>query len=102
MLFSSNQDDLDRRHLWRVDVAGGKPAALTKGNGIEWLPVMTSDGKALAYLRLGSAQGGAAGDRDDQARGGAARELVPGSIPADFPESALVEPEQVIFTPRTV
>jgi dipeptidyl aminopeptidase/acylaminoacyl peptidase len=95
VLFSSNQDDLDRRHLWKVDAAGGKPAALSKGTGIEWLPVMTSDGKALAYLSSGARK---AARPMIEIGGGSARELAPGSIPADFPESALVEPEKVIFS----
>jgi dipeptidyl aminopeptidase/acylaminoacyl peptidase len=95
ILFSSNQDDIDRRHLWKVDAAGGKPVALTKGKGIEWLPVSTSDGKALAYLSSGARQ---PARPMIEVAGGAAKELAPGTVPADFPESALVEPEPVIFT----
>jgi dipeptidyl aminopeptidase/acylaminoacyl peptidase len=95
ILFSSNQDDLDRRHLWKVDAAGGKPVALTKGKGVEWLPVSTSDGKALAYLSSGARR---PARPMIEVAGGAAKELAPGTVPADFPESALVEPEPVIFT----
>jgi dipeptidyl aminopeptidase/acylaminoacyl peptidase len=94
VIFSSNQDDIDRRHLWRVDAAGGRPVALTRGEGIEWLPVMTSDGKSLAYFRSGAR-------RPAQAVieiGGAARELAPGTVPAEFPESALVEPQPVVLS----
>jgi dipeptidyl aminopeptidase/acylaminoacyl peptidase len=94
VIFSSNQDDIDRRHLWRVDAAGGRPVALTRGEGIEWLPVMTSDGQSLAYFRSGAR-------RPAQAVieiGGAARELAPGTVPAEFPESALVEPQPVVFS----
>ena len=29
VLFNSNQDDIERRHVWRVAVAGGKPVAVT-------------------------------------------------------------------------
>ncbi len=93
VIFNSNQDDIDRRHVWRVDVAGGRPVALTKGTGIEWLPVMTSDGKALAYFRSGARRPAEAVIEI----GGAARELAPSTVPADFPERALVEPQQVIF-----
>ncbi|HSS48872.1 MAG TPA: DPP IV N-terminal domain-containing protein, partial [Thermoanaerobaculia bacterium] len=53
VVFNSNQDDLDRRHLWKVDAAGGRPVQLTKGTGIEWLPVALGD-QALAYLRSGA------------------------------------------------
>src|SRR5439155_1755316 len=28
VVFSSNEDDIDRRHVWRVSVAGGKPQAV--------------------------------------------------------------------------
>src|SRR5437867_4505733 len=42
IVYNSNQDDIDRRHLWRVAVAGGggAPVALTRGTGLEWAPVM--------------------------------------------------------------
>jgi len=50
VLLNSNQNDIDRRHLWRVPVAGGAIEPLTSGSNIEWSPVMTSDGKSLAYL----------------------------------------------------
>jgi len=95
VLFNSNQGDIDRRHLWRVDPKGGPPVALTKGTGIEWLPVMTSDGKALAYLRSGARQPAQA---VIEIGGGEPRELAPGTVPAEFPERALVEPEQVVFS----
>ncbi len=95
ILFSSNQDDIDRRHLWRVDPAGSKPVALTTGKGIEWLPVRTSDGKSLAYLRSGARQ---PARPVIEIAGGPARELAPGTVPAEFPESALVVPEPVILS----
>ncbi len=95
ILFSSNQDDIDRRHLWRVDPAGGRPVALTRGEGIEWLPVRTSDGKAFAYFRSGARK---PARPVIEIAGGAARELAPGTVPAEFPESSLVVPEPVIFS----
>jgi Tol biopolymer transport system component len=30
LLFSSNQDDIDRRHIWRVAAGGGSPAPIVK------------------------------------------------------------------------
>ncbi|HVR97502.1 MAG TPA: S9 family peptidase [Thermoanaerobaculia bacterium] len=95
VLFSSNQGDIDRRHLWRVGVAGGPPVAITKGQGIEWEPEPTSDGRAVAFLRSGARRPAHAVIQIGTAE---PRELAPGTIPASFPESALVEPEQVIFT----
>src|SRR6185295_13992109 len=94
VIYNSNQDDIDRRHVWRVEVTGGRPVAFTKGSGIEWLPVMTSDGKALAYFRSGAKR---PAEAVIEIGGGEVRELAPGSVPAEFPERALVEPQQVIF-----
>ena len=95
ILYSSNQGDLERRHVWRVSVAGGKPVALTSGAGLEWSPVATGDGKAVAFVSAGSRKHpspvirlGSAPDRD----------LAPGAVPADFPETSLVIPEAVIFS----
>src|SRR2546430_14539940 len=50
LYFNSNQGDIDRRHVWRVAAAGGAPAAVSGGAGIEWAPVATADGKAAAVL----------------------------------------------------
>ena len=93
--FSSNQDDIDRRHLWRVPPAGGGAVALTKGTQLEWSPVPTSDGK-LAFLHADGKQP----PRPAIVVSGApaTRDLAPGAIPAGFPTAALVEPQQVIFS----
>ena len=95
VLFSSNQDNVDRRHIWKAPVEGERPTSVTTGNGIEWSPVMTSDGKGVALLRS---------DARRPARAaivlgsGATRDLAPETIPSDFPESALVAPQPVIVS----
>ena len=95
VLYNSNQGDIDRRDIWRVPVAGGRSVAVTSGADIEWLPVTTSDGGAVAFIRAGARKPAHA----VIAVGGAApRELAPGTIPADFPMSAMVEPKPVILT----
>jgi dipeptidyl aminopeptidase/acylaminoacyl peptidase len=95
LFYSSNQGDIDRRHLWRVDVRRGRPTAITRGEGIEWSPTPTANGAALAYLRSDARTPAHAvvrvGDAD-------ARELAPGSIPADFPSARLVIPQAVTLT----
>jgi len=94
VLFSSNQGDIDRRHLWRASVRGGPPRAITPGTDIEWAPVMLDDG-AIAFL--------ASGPRiPAHARiivGSDNRVLDPTSIPRDFPsERSLVVPEAVVLS----
>ena len=96
IVYNSNQGDIDRRDLWRVPVAGGSaPVAITSGNDIEWEPAPTSDGRALAYIRSGARRPAQAVIAVGNA---APRELVANGVPAEFPERALVEPQQVIFT----
>src|SRR5947207_1885208 len=95
VVFSSNQDDIDRRHVWRVSVAGGRPQAVTSGTGIEWAPAVTSDGKAIAFLRADARKPPRAAM---MVGAGPARDLAAGAIPADFPEAALVEPQPVLVS----
>ena len=96
IVFSSNQDDIERRHIWKVSAAAGPPTALTRGTDLEWTPVMTGDGRGVAFIR--------AGTRTPPrpvivlgTGGGAPRDLAAGAIPADFPEGALVDPQPVLF-----
>ena len=94
VIYSSNQDDIDRRHVWRVPVAGGSPSNLTPGEGIDSYPVVASDGGVVITLRsdaknpIHPAIVKAAGSMQD---------LAPGTIPTDFPASQMVVPQQVIF-----
>jgi dipeptidyl aminopeptidase/acylaminoacyl peptidase len=94
IIYSSNQDDIDRRHIWRVSADGGKPVAVTRGTGLEWSPVVASDGKTVVLLRSGTRQPARVSMISSN---GEPRDLAPQTIPADFPVNALVEPQQVIF-----
>jgi dipeptidyl aminopeptidase/acylaminoacyl peptidase len=92
IIFASNQDDIDRRHIWRVSTAGGPPRSVTSGEGLEWSPALA--GNAVAFLRADGRQPARAAIQLN----GAIRDLAPDSIPADFPADSLVIPQQVIYT----
>lgn len=95
VLFSSNENDPDRRHLWRVSVTGEDQLELTPGVGIEWSPVATADGAAIALLRSDAKNPARASIKIDNA---GARDLAPNSVPADFPAASLVLPQSVIIS----
>ncbi|MBV8673961.1 MAG: S9 family peptidase, partial [Acidobacteriaceae bacterium] len=92
--YSSNQGDIDRRHLWRVAVVGGAPEQVTRGDGIEVAPAVTTDGtvavlRSDAHVPMRPAVVGGNGDM---------RDVAPQLIPADFPAAKLVVAQQVIFS----
>lgn len=93
VLYSSNQDDVDRRHIWRVALEGGKPQALTRGETLEWRPVETGLGGSVVCL--GSSAITPAMPYRITTQG---REMMAASaLPADFPSKQLVTPKQVVF-----
>lgn len=94
VVYSSNENDIDRRHVWKVSVAGGATEELTRGTGIETAPVVASDNQTIAVLRsdarvpIRPAVIGANGE---------SRDLAPQAIPSTFPARSMVVPQQVIY-----
>jgi dipeptidyl aminopeptidase/acylaminoacyl peptidase len=94
ILYSANENDIDRRHVWQVSADGGAPKQLTAGEGIEVFPAVAADG-TVAVLRsdarvpIRPAVVDARGELSD---------LAPSLIPADFPATKLIVPQQVIFS----
>jgi dipeptidyl aminopeptidase/acylaminoacyl peptidase len=91
VLFSSNQEDIDRRHIWRVPVASGTPAPVTSGEGIEWSPVPA--GGDIVFLHSDPRRPARVAVRS----GSSARDVAPDAIPSGFPDSSLVVPQAVVF-----
>ncbi len=95
IVYSSNQDDIDRRHIWKVSPSGDHPTSITSGSGIETQPVFTSDNRSVVVLRsdarlpMRPALITASGSMTD---------LAPDTIPNQFPASALATPQQVILS----
>lgn len=92
--FATNHGDIDRRHLWRVPVAGGTPRQLTRGDGIETFPAALASGRQVALLSAAAArpQSVAVVPAD----GGEPR-LV-SRIPDTFPAGGHVTPTNVTLT----
>jgi dipeptidyl aminopeptidase/acylaminoacyl peptidase len=93
LLFTSNQDDIDRRHVWRVGVEGGTPQAISRGETMEWSPLEVGNGKFV--LCLGST---ATSPAMPYLLGPQGRQMIAKqALPADFPSAQLVTPQQVVF-----
>ena len=94
IVYSSNEGDPDRRHTWKVAVDGSsKPTALTTGKGLEWGPVVASDGQATLVLRSDARLPARVG----LVEGGSLRDLASAGLLGEFPSAALVEPTPVIL-----
>jgi dipeptidyl aminopeptidase/acylaminoacyl peptidase len=97
LIYSSNQGDIDRRHVWRVSLQGSpvpRPLLDTRGGtGIEVDPVEAGD-NAIAYLRSGPRETIRAAIKIGT---GPPRDVAPDSIPSDYPEKEQVVPQAVIF-----
>jgi dipeptidyl aminopeptidase/acylaminoacyl peptidase len=94
-VFSSNQGDIDRRHLWKVAVDRAGPSPLTRGEGIEWSPVVTSDREGIAFFHSDAHLPARAAI---MVRSAAAKDLAPDALPADFPAGQLVDPQPVTIS----
>src|SRR5580693_5066045 len=95
IVYSSNQDDIDRRHVWKVSPTGDRPEAVTSGEGIETAPVLASDNKSVIVLRSDAHTN----MRPALVAGKSElRDLAPEALPADFPASAMVTPQQIILS----
>lgn len=97
LVISSNADDIDRRHLWRLRPETAQLEALTPGDGIETQPALLADGASVAYLR------------SDVRVPMQAAVLAPNSAPVmfaaegapnSFPSASLVVPQSVTLPMR--
>jgi len=91
--YSTNLNDIDRRHIWKVAVTGGPPQPDTSGHGIEWGAVESSDGSVVTLASDERHPSHAAALLK-----GELKDLAPATLPTDFPAADLVVPQQVILT----
>jgi dipeptidyl aminopeptidase/acylaminoacyl peptidase len=95
LLFNSNCNDIDRRHLWSVGIEGDHLFQWTKLRSVEWSPVALSDGQTVAFIESGPTLPSLPVVTTMKEHGTANRALIP--ISDDFPADFLVEPQQVIL-----
>jgi len=92
LVFSSNQNDIDRRHIWSSGFQAGAPSQLTTGPDSQWTPVALVSG-IVAYMDAGFKNPPAV----YALHGGQAMAVGGPAVPAEFPANDLVEPQLVTF-----
>jgi len=86
--YTTNIGDIDRRHIWKLSVADDKTEQLSKGNGIEWSPVVIASGIAVLHSSALRPAWPAV------VANGSANDIATELFPKDFP-SALVQPVSI-------
>ncbi len=90
--FDGNRNDIDRRHIWKNDVRGGTPVAVTQGNAIEMYPQW---GGQQLYAFQSGVQFSKTLVRIRESE--KAVDKIQPALVSDFNGARLVEPKQVIL-----
>ncbi len=96
VIYDSNENDSDRKHIWKASVSGGKAVQITSGVNMEWAPVVIPGDQTVAYITSGPSSPAHAVVLKSGAK--QATPLDPDAIPRRFPSRHLVTPQQVIFS----
>jgi dipeptidyl aminopeptidase/acylaminoacyl peptidase len=94
LFYSTNANDIERRHIWAVATSGGTPRQLSTDDGIETSPSPLGSGKRLAVLYFNAKQPASVGLVPVDA--GQTKVIFP-TLPKDFPVDAHVTP-QIVMT----
>jgi dipeptidyl aminopeptidase/acylaminoacyl peptidase len=96
VLFNSNCGDIDRRHLWIVNVDNGEPAEVFRTKGIEWSPVFAGKGNDYFCLAADATHPARVLRGNFNVEAGQLP-IAEETWPKDFPSNRLVESQQVKF-----
>ncbi|HEY2678166.1 MAG TPA: prolyl oligopeptidase family serine peptidase [Steroidobacteraceae bacterium] len=94
LVYSSNED-VDRMHVWTLDLRGGQPLAAAQGHAIEDYPQISGDGTIFALQSDATTP-----LQPALLNKGKWQPLAAGTIPASFPSSSMVVPEHVTFAAK--
>jgi dipeptidyl-peptidase-4 len=93
--YATNANDIEKRHIWAVPVAGGTPKQISTDDGVEVSPTPLPNGKQIAVLYFGASQPASIGIVP--ADGGETKIVFPtAGAMKDFPKDAHVTPQIVL------
>lgn len=93
LFYTTNIGDIDRRHIWKRDLKTGQNIQVTKGNGIEWSPVLTENGIIVLRSTAITPAWPARVNPD-----GSLSDIDSARFPSGFPKSKLAEPKAVVLS----
>ncbi|HEX6464800.1 MAG TPA: alpha/beta fold hydrolase, partial [Vicinamibacterales bacterium] len=101
LYYGTNATDIERRHIWRVDLAGGAPQQVTTGEAIEHNPIVLASGKYVAALTSDYNRPQSVGvftcEEPAQALDGRkAQKVIFPVLTKEFPADAHVQPQLVL------
>ena len=92
LFYTTNAEDLEKRHIWAVPTSGGTPRRVSTDDGIETYPQPLASGKHVAVLYFDATTPASVGIVP--AEGGRTRVIYP-KLAREFPADAHVVPEIV-------
>ncbi len=95
LIYSSNEDDTDRLHIWTVDAEHGSAVRMAQSHAIEDYPQLGADGTLFALQSDGNHP-----LHPVVLTAGQWQRLAPEAIPSSFPSSELVMPQAVTFAAK--
>ncbi|QQS48411.1 MAG: S9 family peptidase [Acidobacteriota bacterium] len=97
IIYTSNCGDINRRHIWRLNIATGRQSRLSTGDQIEWRPSVTDSGRTLVYFGSTAQKPAMIFRKDLTSEQASSLAVAAETLPGDFPADKLVTPEQVTF-----
>ncbi|MFO8235733.1 MAG: prolyl oligopeptidase family serine peptidase [Bacteroidales bacterium] len=93
VFYASNLDDIDRRHIWKVNVEKSNPGMLTKGDGLEWGPMVLKND----HIVFAASTGTVPAHVEVMSPNGERQVLATADKLDNFPSEKITPPRQVIF-----
>jgi dipeptidyl aminopeptidase/acylaminoacyl peptidase len=95
LFYATNANDIEKRHIWAVPVAGGTPVRVSTDDAVEVSPTPLGSGKSLAVLYFGPRTPASVGIVP--VAGGDTKVVFPtAAMLKEFPAAAHVQPEIVV------
>jgi dipeptidyl aminopeptidase/acylaminoacyl peptidase len=92
LVFSSNQDDIDRAHVWSADLSGKRVTELACDSAIETYPQIAAGGTVFALRSSGTVP-----LQPVALSGRSWKPLAPDAVSASFPGAQLSAPQSISF-----